>query len=66
MSKEVTINILNEVDITVVGLHGDHLNFFYKKYQESKLPSALYCKAKFAAIERSSENVQTVLGAKPR
>lgn len=44
----------------------DITNEFYKKYQDDKPPSAVYCKAKFAAIERSSENVQTVLGAKPR
>jgi hypothetical protein len=38
----------------------------YTRYQGSKLPSTVYCKAKFAAIERSSENIQTVIGAKPR
>ena len=38
----------------------------YKRYQEPKAPSAVYCKAKLAAIARSSENVQQVLGAKPR
>ena len=39
---------------------------FYKRYQSDKPPSAVYCKAKFAAIERSSENIQQVIGAKPR
>ena len=38
----------------------------YKRYQDPKPPSAVYCKAKLAAIARSSENVQQVLGAKPR
>ena len=38
----------------------------YKRYQDPKQPSAVYCKAKLAAIARSSENVQQVLGAKPR
>jgi hypothetical protein len=38
----------------------------YTRYQSDKPPSAVYCKAKFAAIERSSENIQTVIGAKPR
>ena len=38
----------------------------YKRYQSDKPPSAVYCKAKFAAIGRSSENIQTVIGAKPR
>jgi len=39
---------------------------FYKRYQGDKAPSAVYCKAKFAAIERSAENIQRVIGAKPR
>jgi len=39
---------------------------FYKRYQGDKPPSAVYCKAKFAAISPSSENRQQVLGAKPR
>lgn len=39
---------------------------FYKRYQGEKPPGAVYCKAKFAAIERSSENIQKVIGAKPR
>lgn len=39
---------------------------FYQRYQGDKVPSTIYCKAKFAAIERSSENIQTVLGSKPR
>lgn len=39
---------------------------FYKRYRSDKPPSATYCKAKFAAISRSSENIQTVLGAKPK
>ena len=39
---------------------------FYKRYQGDKPPSAVYCKAKFAAIERSAENIQKVIGAKPR
>lgn len=39
---------------------------FYKRYQGDKPPGAVYCKAKFAAIERSSENIQTLLGTKPR
>ena len=38
----------------------------YKRYQGDKPPSPVYCKAKFAALARSSENIQTVLGAKPR
>lgn len=41
-------------------------NEFHKRYQGDKPPSAAYCKLKFAAIERSSEHIQTVLGAKPR
>lgn len=39
---------------------------FYKRYQGEKTPSAGYCKAKFSAIERSAENIQRVIGAKPR
>jgi len=39
---------------------------FYKRYQGKDLPGATYCRAKFAAIERSSENIQTVLGTKPK
>jgi hypothetical protein len=39
---------------------------FHKKYQSDKPPSVSYCKAKFSAIERSSENIQKVIGAKPR
>jgi len=39
---------------------------FYKRYQGDRAPSAVYCKAKFAAIERSAENIQKVIGAKPR
>lgn len=39
---------------------------FYQKYQGDKTPSTVYCKAKFAAIERSAENIQKVIGAKPR
>ena len=39
---------------------------FYKRYQGDKPPGAVYCKAKFAAIERSAENIQKVIGAKPR
>ena len=38
----------------------------YKRYQDQKTPGTVYCKAKLSAIARSSENVQTVLGAKPR
>ena len=38
----------------------------YRRYQDPKAPSAVYCRAKLAAIARSSENVQQVLGAKPR
>jgi len=44
----------------------DITNDFYKRYQEDKVPSNFYCKAKFSAIERSSENIQRVIGAKPR
>jgi superfamily II DNA or RNA helicase len=32
MNKEVTINIQNEVDMTVSGLHGDHIKLFHEKY----------------------------------
>lgn len=39
---------------------------FYKRYQSDKLPSKVYCQAKFKAIEGSSKNIQEVLGAKPR
>lgn len=39
---------------------------FYKRYQSDKVPSVAYCKAKFSAIERSAENIQKVIGAKPR
>jgi hypothetical protein len=39
---------------------------FAKKYQNNETPSIVYCKAKFMAIERSSENIQKVIGAKPR
>jgi hypothetical protein len=39
---------------------------FYKRYQGDTPPSAFYCKAKFTAIEQSSENIQKVIGAKPR
>ena len=39
---------------------------FHTRYQGDKPVSAVYCKAKFTAIEKSSENIQRVLGAKPR
>lgn len=39
---------------------------FAKKYREVEPPGVVYCKAKFAAIERASENIQKVTGAKPR
>jgi len=39
---------------------------FYKKYQGDKEPSAAYCRAKFTAIAQSADNIQKVLGAKPR
>lgn len=39
---------------------------FAKRYQSGAVPSVVYCKAKFMAIERSSENIQKVIGAKPR
>jgi hypothetical protein len=47
---------------TLIGITDD----FYKRYQGEKPPSTAYCKSKFAAIERSSEHIQTVLGEKPR
>ena len=39
---------------------------FHQRYQGDKPVSVVYCKAKFTAIERSSENIQKVIGAKPR
>jgi hypothetical protein len=39
---------------------------FHQRYQGDKPVSTVYCKAKFTAIEKSSENIQKVLGAKPR
>lgn len=39
---------------------------FYKKYQGDTVPSTFYCRAKFTAIQQSSENIQKVIGAKPR
>jgi hypothetical protein len=39
---------------------------FYKRYQGEKTPSAVYCRAKFTAISQSADNIQKVLGAKPR
>ena len=39
---------------------------FHKRYQGEKTPSAVYCKAKFTAISQSAENIQKVIGAKPR
>jgi hypothetical protein len=39
---------------------------FYKRYQGDKEPSAVYCRAKFTAISQSAENIQKVIGAKPR
>jgi len=39
---------------------------FYKRYQSGNPPSEVYCKAKFTAIKQSSENIQKVIGAKPR
>lgn len=39
---------------------------FYKRYQGDRPPSMVYCKAKFSAIEKSAENIQKVIGAKPR
>jgi hypothetical protein len=39
---------------------------FYKRYQGDKDPSAAYCRAKFTAISQSAENIQKVIGAKPR
>jgi hypothetical protein len=41
-------------------------NDFYKRYQGDKDPSVVYCRAKFTAIEQSADNIQKVLGAKPR
>lgn len=32
MAKTVKLRILNEVHIVLVGLHGDHLQYFYDKY----------------------------------
>ena len=39
---------------------------FHQRYQGDKPVSVVYCKAKFTAVEKSSENIQKVLGAKPR
>ena len=39
---------------------------FWKRYVNNSQPSDVYCKAKFSAIERASENIQKVIGAKPR
>lgn len=39
---------------------------FYKRYQGDQPVSAVYCRAKFTAIAQSSENIQKVIGAKPR
>jgi hypothetical protein len=39
---------------------------FYKRYQGDTAPSTMYCHAKFTAIKQSSENIQKVIGAKPR
>lgn len=39
---------------------------FYKRYQGDAPPSPIYCRAKFTAIDQASQNIQKVIGAKPR
>ena len=39
---------------------------FQKRYQDDTPPSAMYCKIKMSAIMQSAENIQKVIGAKPR
>jgi hypothetical protein len=56
----------NEDSFKLASTLTDITDDFYKRYQGEKTPSVVYCKAKFAAIERSSENIQKVIGAKPR
>lgn len=56
----------NEDSFKLASTLTDITDEFYKRYQGDKPPSVVYCKAKFAAIERSSENIQKVIGAKPR
>lgn len=56
----------NENSFQLAGTLTQITDEFYKRYQSDKTPSAVYCKAKFAAIERSAENIQRVIGAKPR
>lgn len=56
----------NENSFQLAGTLTQITDEFYKRYQGNQPPSAVYCRAKFAAIERSSENIQRVIGAKPR
>lgn len=39
---------------------------FWTRYQGEGPPSTMYCRAKFMAIGQSAENIQKVIGAKPR
>lgn len=56
----------NEDSFRLANTLTDITDDFYKRYQGDKPPSTVYCKAKFNAIEKSAENIQRVIGAKPR
>ena len=56
----------NEDSFKLAGTLTEITEDFWKRYQGDKDPSAVYCRAKFTAIAQSTENIQKVLGAKPR
>ena len=56
----------NEESFKLAGTLTEITSEFWTRYQGDKPPSAMYCRAKFDAIMQSAENIQKVLGAKPR
>jgi hypothetical protein len=56
----------NDDSIKLSQTLGEITDEFYKRYQGDKDPSAAYCRAKMTAIAQSADNIQKVLGAKPR
>lgn len=56
----------NEDSFKLAGTLTEITSEFWTRYQGDKPPSVMYCKAKFDAIMQSAENIQKVLGAKPR
>ena len=56
----------NEDSFKLAGTLTEITNDFWNRYKSDKEPSAVYCRAKFTAIMQSTENIQKVLGNKPR